>query len=77
MSRRLIVRTRCPFCGEEVEAVPDGVLKQNPHFKNAEMVVTRTGYKQYIHTSCWYGMIEEQKRKQAANPNQKEEKQHA
>lgn len=63
MSRRLIIRTRCPICGEEVEPVPDGVLKQNPHFKNTEMVVTRTGYKQYIHTSCWYGMIEEQKKK--------------
>ena len=60
---RLIVRTRCPICGNQVEPVPDGVLKKNPHHNNTEMVVTRTGYKQYIHTSCWYGMIEEQKKK--------------
>lgn len=62
MARRLIVRTRCPICGEQVPAVPDGVLKLNPGTDNAEMVVTRTGYKQYIHSSCWYGMIEEQKK---------------
>lgn len=63
MSRRLIVRTICPICGERVEPVPDAVLKREPHHNNTEMVVTRTGYKQYIHTSCWYGMIEEQKQK--------------
>lgn len=62
MVRRLIVRTRCPICGNHVEVVPDNVLKKNPGFKNTEFVVTKTGYKQYIHTSCWYGMIEEQKR---------------
>lgn len=62
MSRRLIVRTTCPICGEYVEPVPDGVLKREPH-NGTEMVVTRTGYKQYIHTACWYGMIEEQKAK--------------
>lgn len=62
MVRRLIVRTRCPICGNQVEIVPDNVLKKNPGFKNTEFVVTKTGYKQYIHTSCWYGMIEEQKR---------------
>lgn len=27
------------------------------------MVVTRTGYKQYINTSCWNKMIKEQKEK--------------
>lgn len=58
MARRLIVNTRCPICGERVEEVPDGVLKKNPHFNDAELVVTRTGIKQYIHSSCWYRMIE-------------------
>jgi hypothetical protein len=61
MSRRLRVNCKCPLCGEEVEQVPDGVLKQNPHFHNTEMVVTRTGIKQYIHSSCWYKMIEEKR----------------
>ena len=59
MARRLIVVPRCPLCGEVVEQVPDGVLKQTPHYHNAEMVVTRTGLKQYIHSSCWYDMIKE------------------
>lgn len=68
MARRLIVRTRCPICGEQVEPVPDGVLKQRPGTNNAEMVVTRTGYKQYIHSSCWYGMIEEQKKARGTFP---------
>lgn len=61
MARRLIINNKCPLCGEEVEAVPDGVLKQRPHFNNAEFVVTRTGFKQYIHSSCWYKMIEEKR----------------
>lgn len=61
MARRLIVRNRCSLCGEPVEEVPDGILKKNPHHNNAEFVVTNSGYKQYIHTSCWYGMIEKQK----------------
>ena len=61
MSKRLIVRTICPICSKHVEPVPDSVLKRNPHHNNAEMVVTRSGYKQYIHSSCWYGMIEQQK----------------
>ena len=61
MARRLIVNCRCPLCGEQVEQVPDGILKQNPHYHNAEMVVTRTGIKQYIHSSCWYDMIENKK----------------
>lgn len=59
---KLIVRTKCSICGEHVEAVPDGILKKQPGYNNVEFVVTRTGYKQYIHSSCWYGMIEEQKR---------------
>jgi uncharacterized protein with PIN domain len=58
MGARLIVNHRCPLCGGEVEPVPDGVLKQNPHHNNAELVVTKRGLKQYIHTSCWYDMIE-------------------
>lgn len=61
MGRRLIVNTRCPLCGEPVSEVPDAVLKKNPHQDNAELVVTRTGIKQYIHSSCWYSMIEEKR----------------
>ena len=69
MVRKLIVRTRCPLCGDQVEPVPDGVLRSQPHYNNVEYVVTRTGYKQYFHSSCWYGMIEEQK-----NRNKEREK---
>lgn len=61
MARRLITNSRCPICSEEVERVPDGVLKREPHFHNAELVITRTGVKQYIHSSCWYKMIEEKR----------------
>lgn len=61
MGKRLLIRTRCPLCGEKVEAVPDVILKKNPHHNNAELVVTKTGIKQYIHTSCWYGMIKEKR----------------
>ena len=61
MARRLIRVSRCPLCGEEVEQVPDIILRKNPHYHNTEMVVTRTGFKQYIHSSCWYGMIEEKR----------------
>ena len=61
MARRLIINCRCPLCGGQVEQVPDGVLKQNPHYHNAEMVVTKTGIKQYIHSSCWYDMIREKR----------------
>lgn len=61
MARRLIVVTKCPLCGEHVEQVPDGVLKKTPHYNNVEMVVTRTGFKQYIHSSCWYDMIKEKR----------------
>lgn len=58
MARRMIVSTRCPLCGEHVEIVSDTVLKQRPHQNNCEMVVTKRGLKQYIHTKCWYDMIE-------------------
>lgn len=61
MARRLITNSRCPLCGEQVEQVPDSILKRNPHHNNAEMVVTKTGIKQYIHSSCWYTMIEEKR----------------
>ena len=58
---RLLVVNKCPFCKDFVEEVPDGVLKREPHYNNAEFVVTHSGHKQYIHTSCWNKMIEEQK----------------
>ena len=64
MSRRLIIKTICPLCGKQVE----------PGTNDAEMVVTRSGYKQYIHSSCWYGMIAEQKeqrKEQESNPKKK------
>ena len=51
MTRRLTIRTTCPLCGGQVE----------PRTNDAEMVVTRSGCKQYIHSSCWYDMIKEQK----------------
>lgn len=61
MARRLMVISKCPLCGEEVEQVPDGILKKNGDDYNTELVVTRTGLKQYIHSSCWYKMIEEKR----------------
>ena len=61
MSRRLITNTRCPLCGEQVEAIPLSVLFKTPHHRDAELVITKTGIKQYIHSSCWYKMIEEKR----------------
>lgn len=61
MARRLIIISKCPLCGEEVEQVPDGVLRKNSDDYNTELVVTRTGLKQYIHSSCWYNMIKEKR----------------
>ena len=61
MARRLIIETTCPLCGGQVEAVPDSALKQQPGMIDAEIVVTQSRYKQYIHSSCWYDMIAEQK----------------
>lgn len=58
MGRRMFTSTRCPICGDFVEPVKDAILKQNPHYNNVEMVVTKRGLKQYIHSNCWYGMIE-------------------
>ena len=74
MARRLIIRTTCPLCKKQVEAVPDGVLKQQHGMIDAEIVVTRSGYKQYVHSSCWYGMIADQKerrKEQESNPKKK------
>ena len=64
MARRLIIRTTCPLCGKQVE----------PGTNDAEIVVTRSGYKQYIHSSCWYGMIakqKEQRKEQESKPKKK------
>lgn len=61
MGRHLIVIKRCPLCGKNVEQVPDAILKKNPGQHDAEMIVTRTGLKQYIHSSCWYDMIKERR----------------
>lgn len=61
MGRRMIVNIKCPLCGEPVEQVPDSILKQHPHENNCEIVVTKRGLKQYIHTSCWYDMIKNKK----------------
>lgn len=58
MARRMLVNNRCPLCGDYIQIVPDGILKQNPHYNNTELVVTKRGLKQYIHTSCWNDMIE-------------------
>lgn len=61
MARRLITNIRCPICSEVVKQVPDAVLKNQPGYDDAELVITRTGIKQYIHHSCWYKMIEEKR----------------
>ena len=57
MARRLLSNSRCPLCGNPVPQVSDAVLKKNPHKNNVELVVTRRGLKQYIHTDCWNNMI--------------------
>lgn len=61
MGKRLRINNRCPLCGGEVEQVSDAILRQTPHYHDTELVVTRTGIKQYIHSSCWYKMIEEKR----------------
>lgn len=61
MAQRLRVNNRCPLCGESVEIVLDNILKRGTHECDTELVVTRTGIKQYIHSSCWYKMIEEKR----------------
>ena len=64
MARRLIIETTCPLCGGQVEAGTN----------DAEMVVTRSGCKQYIHSSCWYGMIAEQKELRKENESKSKKK---
>ena len=61
MSKRLILNTRCPLCGGHVEAIPPSMLMKHPGQGDAELVITKTGIKQYIHSSCWYKMIEEKR----------------
>ena len=61
MGRRLLINNRCPLCGNAVKTIPDAVLKQNPHKDNVELVVTKRGTKQYIHTECWYEMIKDKR----------------
>lgn len=61
MARKLITNTRCPLCGDPVSEVPPSVLLKEPHYNDAELVITKTGIKQYIHSSCWYKMIEEKR----------------
>lgn len=53
----MITNNKCPLCGDEVEQVPDSILKKNPERYDVELVVTKRGLKQYIHSSCWYEMI--------------------
>lgn len=61
MGKRLITNTKCPLCGEQVSEVPPSILIKNPGQSDAELVITKTGIKQYIHHSCWYKMIEEKR----------------
>lgn len=67
MARKLVISTRCWICGNDVEIVSDGMLRAQPHTNNTEYVVTHLGRKQYLHTNCWYGMIEEQKKKRGVS----------
>ena len=61
MGRHLIVINRCSLCGENVERVPNSIPKVHPNDYDAEMIATRIGLKQYLHSSCWYKMIEERR----------------
>ena len=61
MAKRLITNNRCPLCGGHVEEIPPAQLLRNPGQSDAELVITKTGIKQYIHHSCWYKMIEEKR----------------
>ena len=64
MARQLIIRTTCPLCGKQVE----------PGTNDAEMVITRSGCKQYIHSSCWCRMITEQKELRKENGSKPKKK---
>ena len=61
MARYVIVSTRCPLCGNSVERVPDNTLMKSPDLYDAELVVTRRGVKQYLHSTCWNAMIKEKR----------------
>lgn len=65
MAQKLIVRRTCPLCKNQVDDVPDYILKKPNHSQNAEFVVTRCGIKQYYHTTCWNEMISNQKQERA------------
>lgn len=62
MRSRMLVKDQCFICGNGVEIIPDKELLKHPHEFNTEFVVTHSGHKQYFHTKCWYGMIENQKK---------------
>lgn len=61
MARRILTITKCPLCGESVEQVPPAILLKYPERYDAELVITKHGLKQYLHTSCWYDMIKEKR----------------
>ena len=61
MAKRLLINNKCPLCGGEVELVPDSILKLQTGEYDTELVMTKTGVKQYIHSSCWYSMIAEKR----------------
>lgn len=59
MARRMLTNTRCPICGDFVSEVPPALLQKKPHHNDAELIVTKRGLKQYVHSSCWYKMVKE------------------
>lgn len=61
MARRGMTNTRCPLCGDYVSAISPAALLKNPDNYDAELVVTKRGLKQYIHSSCWNEMIAEKR----------------
>lgn len=60
MTRRLLVSTRCPLCNNEVDIIPDHILKKSEDHQNCEFVVTKRGLKQYFHTTCFNELIKKQ-----------------
>lgn len=61
MVQRIFTIHKCPLCGDYVEEVSIAKLLKEPHYHDVEMIVTRRGLRQYIHSSCWYKMIEEKR----------------
>ena len=61
MSRRLLLNTKCPLCGGHVQEVPPAVLMKSSEKFDVELVITKRGLRQYIHSSCWHKMIEEKR----------------